>query len=203
MREVAANARGPGAGIAFCPMQAAPGAEGRHVIWIIADAAGLRTRAGDTPLPLSDQGGGGAWLVARTDTAAGRQPDPHPVHCRCRPWTTAELAQCSTYLEGLNATETIVVALAGAPDAYIICVLDSASWCYAARKLRCPSPHTGIRGTAAQPARRSRLLRAPSPDRHSGSGRHLQSCYPAGFGRHGPPAGHDPNWTARLRPSHC
>ena len=85
MREVAANARGPGAGIAFCPMQAAPGAEGRHVIWIIADAAGLRTRAGDTPLPLSDQGGGGAWLVEHTAQTGSRRLTPHPVHWRYRP----------------------------------------------------------------------------------------------------------------------
>ena len=140
MREVASNARGPGAGIAFCPMQAAPGAEDRRVIWIMADAAGMRTRADDTPLPLCDQGGGGAWLAERTVQTGGRPSTPHPVHWRYRPWTETELTQCSTYLEGLNATETITTALDGAPNADIICVMDSASWCYAARKLRCHSP---------------------------------------------------------------
>ena len=51
-------------GVAFCPMQAKPGAEGRSMAWVMLDASGAR-KVGRTAenLPMQEQGGGGAWVL--------------------------------------------------------------------------------------------------------------------------------------------
>ena len=121
-------------------MKAAPGAEGRRVVWIIADAAGLRQRRDGSALPHSEQGGGGAWMVEPANGPADPSTGRHPVRWRYAKWTESDLRHCSTWLEGINSTASIAAAIADRPDTDCVLVLDSASWVYAARKLRCHSP---------------------------------------------------------------
>ena len=143
--------------------------KGRQVAWVIADAAGKRRQpctAGHVrpqqcarasyqccpTLPLSEQGGGGAWIVhlagGESRVAAGGLT-AHLVQWRYRAWTAAELDESSTWLESVNATKSIDAAVAGGAQDVVV-VLDSASWVAASRRLSChatslvaPTEHFG------------------------------------------------------------
>ena len=134
-------------------MRSVPGAEARLVAWVVADAAGKRRQpcsAGHThprqcvrasyqccpAFPLSEQGRGGAWIVhlGALDGDRADQRTPYPVCWWYQPWSAAELDESSTWLESINATESIAAAVAGgAVD--VIVVLDSLSWVSAGQKL--------------------------------------------------------------------
>ena len=114
-------------GIAFNPMAASPGAEGRRCVYVNADAAGYSDNH-----DLQSQGGGGAWMVS---TGVENQ-QPWPVHWMYRPWAPHEIMQFSTWLEAENGTQLVPVAIAHkAQD--IILVLDNRSWVDCAKKLSC------------------------------------------------------------------
>jgi hypothetical protein len=121
-------------GVAFCPMQAKPGAEGWSMAWVMLDASGAR-KVGRTAenLPMQEQGGGGAWVLYWT-----KHGSPPVLRWRYRAWTSSELAWHSTRLEAVNATETADVVMAeGVQD--IVLVMDNASWIQDARAMSCGS----------------------------------------------------------------
>ena len=121
-------------GVAFCPMEARPGAEGRSVAWAMLDAAGARMVGKTTvQLPIEDQGGGGAWILHWT-----KHGSPPRLEWRYRAWSRSELLMHSTYLEATNATEVAEVILAQKVQDLVL-VMDNASWIQNARILSCGS----------------------------------------------------------------
>ena len=146
------NTARDGEGVAFSPLDAVPGMEGRRVVWVIEDAAGLRKDGkGEAaqPLPLSEQGGRGAIFYAGVGPAEDATTCfTSPLGWCYTPWTPEQLQLNSTVLEGINSTENVARVLEGplrqpedaAVGIDVVECLDSLAFVYIGRKMRSSRP---------------------------------------------------------------
>ena len=138
LREVLSVARRSG-GVRFNPDRSKPGSSGRKVCWIMADAAGRRVerQADGTERVLTEQGGGGAWLVWPSGAADGANGSRN-LQWYYRAWTADELAHSSTWLEAVNSNRLVAEALHAGAEDVIVC-LDNQAWVGCAQRLSCRS----------------------------------------------------------------
>ena len=102
-------------GVAFTPLEPTPGVGGRRVIYVIADAGGLRTNKAGDELPEKDQPGRAAILfegIAAADDVDTHMSEATLIGWRYEKWPMATLRRASasshsTLLEGINSGETL------------------------------------------------------------------------------------------------